>query len=386
MRLSAWCCAALVAAAVPGCKKKSNEAADQTAAKTTTDQTTAQTGSAAMAPGSAAPAETPKAATPDDMAKRYVECWGVWSAKDWKSFESCYAKDVTSEFVDSGMPPVTSWQQIMERDKMFTDAFPDSKGQVEVTLINGKNGATFALITGTQTAPMKTPAGEVPATNKKIGIQVAHAVHFADDGKSVDKEWFYQDMGEVMGQLGVSKAPVRAASDKPWHDNEVMIAKDDDTEKKNLATVNQSMDAFNKHDAKALGETFDDKIQWSEQGIAKDWTSKAEAVKAHEALIKAFSDIKFTTDTAWAAGDYVVVQGAMTGTNDGAAPDMGLAKPTKKPVNIRFAQLFKLKDGKITNSWGYWNSAAMAQQLGMMPPAGGAKGGETKPADKPAKK
>ena len=368
MRLSGWWLAALVAAAVPGCKKKSNEAADQSAAKTTTPQPAGSAvapGTEAMATGSAAPGETAKAATPEDMAKRYVECWGLWSAKDWNNFESCYTKDATSDFVDSGMPPATSWQQIMERDKVFTDAFPDIKGDVQLTLINGKQGATFALVTGTQTAPLKTPMGEVPPTNKKIGMQVAHAVHFAEDGKAVDKEWFYQDLGEMMGQLGVSKGPVRPAADKPWHDNEIVIAKDDETEKKNLGVAQQMTDAFNKRDMKALAAMLDDKVVWSEQGIAKDWTSKAETIQAHQRLIKAFSDIKFSSDNAWAAGDYVVMQGAMTGTNDGPAPEMGVAKATKKPVNLKFMQLFEIKDGKITRSYGYWNTAAMAQQLGL---------------------
>jgi len=377
MRLSTLWCAALLAAVVPGCKKKNTAETDQTAAKTTTGEQTGSAatapGSAAMTTGSAAPAETPKVATPDDMAKRYVECWGFWNAKDWKNMSTCYASNISSEQVDSGMPPATSADQINAYHQMIATAFPDRKGDVEVTLINGHNGATFGLLTGTNSGPMKTPTGEMPATNKKIGLQIAHMVHFADDGKAADKEWTYQDMGEMMGQLGLSKAPVRAAVDKPWHDNEVVIAKDDDNEKKNLSLINQTMDAFNKHDAKALGEAFDDKIQWSEQGMAKDWTSKAEAVKAHEGLMKAFPDIKFSTDTAWAAGDYVVVQGTMTGTNDGAAPDMGIKKPTKKAVSLKFAQLFKVKDGKITNSWGYWNSMAMAQQMGMTPPAKPAK-------------
>ena len=42
-----------------------------------------------------------------------------------------------------------------------------------------------------------------------------------------------------------------------------------------------------------------------------------------------------------------------------------------KKMSIGFLQLFKLKDGKLTRSWGFWNSAAFATQLGLMPPAKG---------------
>jgi ketosteroid isomerase-like protein len=230
-----------------------------------------------------------------------------------------------------------------------------------VTLMNGHNGATFALLGGTD-----------PKTKKHFGVQVAHVAHFADDGKAIDKDSFYADAGELAGQISGAKH-VRPAADKPWHDNEIVIAKDDQTEKANLATINHVMDAMNDHDAESVGDLLDDKVVWSEQGMPKDWTSKAEAVKAHEGLFKAFSDLQLSSDTEWAAGDYAIVQGTMTGTNDGPAPDMGIAKPTRKAVSVKFAQLFKLKDGKVTNSWGYWNSLALAQQLGLAPAAKPAK-------------
>ncbi len=378
MRLSTvWCAALIAAAVVPGCKKKAKEGDDNAAAKTApvdkgSDMAMAGSGSAAMAQQ-----EAPKPATPDDMGKRYMECVGFWKAADWAKFQDCYAKDATSEFVDSGMPPASGNAAIMEEHKGIAAAFPDRTSAVEVLLINGHQGASVALLTGTNSGAMKTPAGEMPATNKKMGLQVAHVVHFSEDGKTGDKETFYQDMGEMMGQLGMSKAPVRAAEDKPWHDPEIVIAKDDDTEKKNLESGKALMDAFNKRDWKAMGDQFDDKLVWSEQGVAKDFTGKAATLKSLEGLAKAFSDVKFSSDAMWAAGDYVAWQGTMSGTNDGAAPEMGLAKPTKKPVSLKFFQLLKYgKDGKLTNSYGFWNSGAMAMQLGLMPP----------PAAPPAKK
>ena len=345
-------------------------------------------GSAAMAgSGSAAamkPPEPAKPATPEDEAKRYVECWGFFTAHDADKFKTCYTKDASSVHEDSGMPDATGADQIIETHaKPFWTAFPDIKGDVELTLINGKNGVTVALLTGTNSGTMKTPMGDMPATNKKIGMQVAHAAHFADDGKAVDKERFYADMGEMMGQLGVSKAPVRPAADKPSMANEIVIAKDDETEKKNLAMSQAGVDSFNKHDIKALEASLADDATWSEIGVPKDWNKK-EAVKMHEELFKAFPDLKITLDTSWAAGDYVVWEGTFAGTNKGPAPDMGIAKATNKPVSLKFMQVMKIKDGKIKNSWGFWNSMKFAMDLGMAPPPPAA--GDKKPADdkKPA--
>jgi len=374
MRLSTVWCAALVAATlVPGCKKKAAEGDDKTATKPVDDQGGMQPkGSAAMA-GSAVAQEAPKPATGEDMGKRYMDCVGMWKAADWTKFVDCYAKDATSEFIDSGMPPAAGNAAIIEEHKGIAAAFPDRSSAVEVLLINGHQGASVALLTGTNSATMKTPMGDVPATNKKMALQVAHVVHFSDDGKTADKEVFYQDFGEMMGQLGLSKAPVRAVNDKPWHEPEIVVAKDDDTEKKNLESAKALMDDFNKRDWKALDATFDDKLVWSEQGMAKDFGNKAETMKSHQGLVKAFSDVKFSSDNMWAAGDYVAWQGTMTGTNDGPAPEMGLPKATKKPITIKFFQLLKYgKDGKLTNSWGFWNSGAMAMQLGLVPPPAGA--------------
>lgn len=342
--------------------------------------------------------EPPKPLTADEMAKRYDECWGFYNARDWKSFETCYAPGATSDFVDSGMPPATGFAEIQEKhSKPFLDAFPDAKGTVELTLISGRNAATVALYTGTHTAPLKSPMGEIPPTNKKIGMRVAHMAHFTDDGHAVDKQWFYNDIGTMMSQLGLSPAPARPVTETA-NPHETVVAKDDDTEKKNLATVTTLGDAFNKHDTKAIDAVLADDLKWGEIGMPKDWNKK-EAVAAHGELFKGFPDLKFTPGTQFAAGDWVVQQGVMTGTNKGDMPTMHIKK-TGKPVNLNYLQFWKFnKDGKIAESWGYWNGAAMAMQLGMMPPPGGAapagagsaakpgdKAADKKPADKPAGK
>lgn len=368
-----WVVAVLLAV-VPGCKKKDKGEGDNSAPKTATpdkmggDKMAGSDTAMAGSTGAATPAEQGKAATGEDMAKRYVDCWGFWNQKDFKNLESCFTKDVTSDQVDSGMPPMTTPEAIIAYHEMIATAFPDRKGDLEVTLINGHNGATVALFTGTNTGAMKTPMGEMPATGKKVGMQVAHAVHFTDDGKTADKDWFYQDNGELMGQLGKSKGPSRAMVDKPFQSNEIVVAKDDATEKRNLENTNKGIEAFNNHDSKAMSAYLADGLVWSESGMPKD-TNKAETAKQDEAMWKAFPDLKLATDSIWAAGDYVVQQGTMTGTNKGEWKEMGLKKGTGKPITSRFLQVYKWdKDGKLTNSWGFWNSALFAQQLGMAPP------------------
>lgn len=78
----------------------------------------------------------------------------------------------------------------------------------------------------------------------------------------------------------------------------------------------------------------------------------------------AFSDGKVTPISLWAAGDFVVSVSSFTGTNDG---DMGPMKKTGKPVKLTVAEITKFDGGKVKQLWRFWDSSAMAVQMGMMP-------------------
>ena len=176
---------------------------------------------------------------------------------------------------------------------------------------------------------MKTPMGEVPATGKKVGMQVAHAVHFTNNGKTANKEWFYQDMGELMGQLGVSKAPHRAMVDKPFQDNEIVIAKDDANEKRNLENANKGIEAFNQRQLEGDERSVRRRPRVVGDRDAEGRERRADKEKDDDAMWKAFPDLALATDTIWAAGDYVLQQGTMTGTNQGDWKEMGM-KPASR--------------------------------------------------------
>jgi predicted ester cyclase len=108
-------------------------------------------------------------------------------------------------------------------------------------------------------------------------------------------------------------------------------------------------------------------LVWSEIGVPVDWNHD-QAIQAHDDLFKGFSDLHIAADATWAAGPWVVQRGTYSGTNDGDVAAMGLKKTGKK-LSIGFLQLWKVNpDGLISGSWGFWNSAAFAMQLGLVPP------------------
>jgi ketosteroid isomerase-like protein len=199
-----------------------------------------------------------------------------------------------------------------------------------------------------------------------------------DDAGAATHEWEFFDLATMMAQMQPDpKAPPRrAVVDKLAMPLEVVIAKDDDKEKANLAAVKKAQEAFSAHDAKAFGELLPDDAVWSEQAQPKDWTKK-ETLEHAQVFWKGFSDLKLHADQQWAAGDYVLLVGALDGTNDGDVPPAHLTKTGKK-VHLPFFAIHKVEGGKLKATWLFGQSMAFATQLGLMPAPGSGSAAPTK--------
>ncbi|HTQ03988.1 MAG TPA: nuclear transport factor 2 family protein [Polyangiaceae bacterium] len=345
-------------------------------------------------PAPVAEAPKPPPATPAERAKGFADCWAAFNAKDWAKFAPCYAEGATSEEVDSGMPPWVGRNDIVEKgSKAFAAEAPDQTGELELVLVNGNNVAAVALLKGTNTGPIMTPGGDIPPTKKKFGFLMGHAVELTEDGRAVAHDRFYVDGGTFMGQLGVSKGPHRRLVEKGWAEKPVVLASGSDLEKVNLAESAKGLEAFNKHDVPALVGMMTDDAVFSEAGAPADQVGKKAIERTYKQLFKEFSDVKLEVARSWSAGDYVVSEGALVGTNDGPIPEMGVKKPTGKHVSSRFLEIDKFVNGKIKDMWIFDNGMSFAMQLGLMPPPGakpeakpaaGAKPEAAKPEGKPA--
>jgi len=212
---------------------------------------------------------------------------------------------------------------------------------------------------------MKTPQGDLPPTKKKFSMVIGHEVDFDPSGTMATREIAYGDVGTMMAQLGVVKMPARPIA-KAWaKSTEVVIAKNDDAEKANVDAVNAWIDTFNKHDLKAFGAGLAKKLVWSDYGEPKDLDTKG-TIADTKSFWAGFSDVKITPDNVWGAGDYVVVNGTMSGTNDGNVPAMHLKK-TGKSFSSPFLQIVKVESGKVSRSWIFYQTMGMAAQLGLIP-------------------
>jgi predicted ester cyclase len=315
---------------------------------------------------------------PADRVKWYQECWTAFNGKDWNKFGPCMAENATSEQVDSGMPLLKGRAEILEKGtKNFAAAFPDATGEHQLTLLNGNTIVSVVLVRGSNTGAMKSPMGDMPPTNKKMGVLMAHVIESTPDGRQAVAERFYMDAASQLGQLGLNPAPHRKMIEVGWPKKETALAAGNDVEKANLETHKKIVESFNKHDSAGLTALLADDIVFSDVAAPTDTVGKPAVKKSHDEMFKAFSDVTLTPDKTWAAGDYVVSEGTFAGTNTGDMPSWKLKKTNKK-VSSRYLEITKYQGGKVKNHWIFDNGMAFAMQLGMMPPPG-AKGAKPAP-------
>src|ERR671937_803490 len=89
-------------------------------------------------------------------------------------------------------------------------------------------------------------------------------------------------------------------------------------------------------------------------------------------LFAAFPDVEFTVEQATASARVCAVQWRAHGTFRGA-PFQGI-EPTGRRVEIRGCDCIEVEDGKIVRLTSYYDGAAFARGLGLLPQTG--SGGE----------
>lgn len=329
----------------------------------------------------------------DALANHYVGCWNFYNQKEWEQFGQCYDEKATSRSPDSGRPELSGRQAIVDESaKSFATAFADVKGAPEIVLVNGRELATVALVTGTHSAPLQTADGStIPATNKTIGQHVFHAVTF-DAENQITRETFVQDNATFLSQLGLSDHPGRAPEVAALAGSpNIVVSKHDATEQTNIDLVKKTWQDFQKEDLKALEAVLADDIVEADQAAQENLSGKKAVLDSAKTFFAAMGDIQLDCPSVWGAGAYVVSQCTLRATNDG---NMGKRfKKTGKSVELTVVEVTKVEAGKIQEQWRFLDGQAFAQQLGLAPPpkvaeaaapAPAAAQPGSAPADKPA--
>jgi predicted ester cyclase len=322
-------------------------------------------GNETKAPAPAAPPPAPAPLTIAQRAQWYQDCWAMFNDKAWDKFRNCYAADATSEQVDSEVGTARGRDAIIKASQDTLVSFPDAGGDVKLVLAHGPHLVSVAMWHGTHMGPLPGPGGKpIPPTKKPFGFLMAHWIETDAQGKEGLRDAAYVDEGTMMAQLGLVKAPARPVMASTPGAPTVVLARDDDAERKNAAAAQGMYDAFNRHDVKAMDAMTADNYVLHEVARPADLDKKANVAATAE-FFKGFPDAKITTSEVWGAGDYVVVRGSITATNTGPAPSMGIKKPTGKSFTGKFLEIFRMQDGKVVEDWLFYNGAALVGQLGL---------------------
>jgi len=251
------------------------------------------------------------------------------------------------------MPQAQSGEERVEFLKAMKSAFPDMRIRPQLVIVSGPNVLAVELITGTHEGTMQLPgAPDLRATHRKIGTLSFQRLAFSD-GKA--EEWTCNDPRTLSGQLG--QLPERAGPTRPvlgtgWKGAPfVLVSTDDAKEKANIDIAKKTVDAINAHKVEDVVATVTNDVLVSDQADPQDGKGKKAYQKSLERFFTAFPDVKLEGGY-WAAGDWVVWIGKMTGTWKGA---LGSLRPTGKPVSSEYAQVMKVKDGKAAEIWRFRN-------------------------------
>jgi len=89
-------------------------------------------------------------------------------------------------------------------------------------------------------------------------------------------------------------------------------------------------------------------------------STRDEAIALHQMLTGAFPDLHIRLEDMVAETDRVVTRLTFTGTHRGSF--RGIA-PTGRRISFGAIRIYRLADGKVTETWAYQDSLGLVQQL-----------------------
>jgi predicted ester cyclase len=295
-----------------------------------------------------------------DATTRYEACWAAFLAKSWQQFDACYTDGVIS--TTFGFPPIAGKAKVIADHQAWITAFPDATFAPQLTLVGPHDVLSVRWFRGTHTGAMRFPGGDVPATHKAVSLTLLHRAHLDDSGRTASEEWAV-DIGTLMFQLGLDKAPGRAPLAAGWPGAPiVLVARDTDGERANAARVRDMYGKWNAHDMAGFYAFISDDVRESFNNSPEDTVGKPAVKAENDATAAAFSDLHVVLDDVWAAGDYTIARGHVLGTNDGK---LGPTPPTHKKLDWSVLEIIRWQDGKAVASFPFVNGRDFNQQLGL---------------------
>ena len=125
----------------------------------------------------------------------------AYNEKNWEAVNRAIASDLAYDEVATHRN-LRGAAEVIAAWKGWAAAFPDSKATFEVAHVSGNTVILEVTWRGTQSGPLRTPAGDIPATGKKIEMRACQVIDIADGKARGIRQYF--DMATMMTQLGIN--------------------------------------------------------------------------------------------------------------------------------------------------------------------------------------
>jgi ketosteroid isomerase-like protein len=120
-------------------------------------------------------------------------------SNDREGLSQVYAEDAVAETPDQGT--VSGREGVLDWALEFLVAFPDASYEPGREHEAGDTAIDEGYFVGTNTGPLKTPEGEIPATGKSVRVRACDLAT-VENGQ-VTSHRFYFDQMEFLTQLGL---------------------------------------------------------------------------------------------------------------------------------------------------------------------------------------
>ncbi len=133
-----------------------------------------------------------------DAAKASIIAYGE---KDWDAVKRAVTAGIVYDEVSTNRK-VQGIDDVLTIWKGWAAAFPDSKATFGDAHVSGNTVILELTWRGSHTGPLRTPAGEIPATGKPIEVRACQIVDVAEGKTERIRQYF--DMATLMAQIGAT--------------------------------------------------------------------------------------------------------------------------------------------------------------------------------------
>jgi steroid delta-isomerase-like uncharacterized protein len=118
---------------------------------------------------------------------------------DWDRLRASYAPDCVYE-EPATKRRVEGPDPLVEVNRAWKAAFPDARGTITNELESGDTVVQEITWEGTQSGPLQTDEGEIPASNRRVEVKAAQVIRL--EGEQIKEIRHYFDMLGMLEQIG----------------------------------------------------------------------------------------------------------------------------------------------------------------------------------------